>query len=396
MLTFNILDCLEAVPVVRKAAPAARICFGGFHPSIYPNETIDLPAVDVIVFGEGEITFAEYVRAIAEGDEGPARLGFIYGLGWKDADGRPVLNPPRPAATRTAYDSFPMPAHDLLDIEKYSVVMSDADKTASIQTSRGCPGKCVFCDIRMTQYRYRSASRILEEIKFLHGLGVREFFVLDDTFTANKKRVKELCAALAEADLGIKFKISARIDTVDAEILESLAKAGCYRIHYGVETGSQRLLDYLEKGITLDQVRAAFRLTREAGIEPLAYMMLGVPTETEDEVWQSIRFVEEIEPYHVSWSVCTPFPKTRLYEMQLAATGMTDYWGEFARAPYPDFKIRTMNENMSGERLRQLQSQALRHFYASPRRILRELARTGSFRQLLRKAKVGMTILSGR
>jgi hypothetical protein len=127
----------------------------------------------------------------------------------------------------------PMPAHDLLDIEKYSPILADSAMVASIQTSRGCPGKCTFCDIRQTAYKFRSTENILEEICYLESLGVSEFFIIDDTFTINRKRVFNLCDALIERNLDIQFKISSRVDSVDKEMLEKLNKAGCYRRNSG-------------------------------------------------------------------------------------------------------------------------------------------------------------------
>lgn len=398
VLTFNILDCLDAARVIRRASPRTRICFGGFHATIYPRETLALPETDFVVFGDGEVTLAELVAALAAGGEDcEKRLSAIDGLGWKSATGERVLNRPRRMITRAEFDALPMPAHDLLDFDKYSVVLADTGRVASIQTSRGCPGKCTFCDIRMTPYRYRSAENIVEEIRYLDSMDVHEFFIVDDTFTINRAHVLEVCRMLVEANLGIRFKISSRVDSVDEEMLRWLKKAGCYRIHYGVESGSQRLLDFLEKGITIDRIRKTFEITRKAGIGTYAYMMIGIPTETPEEMERSIRFVHELRPEHVNYSICTPFPKTRLYEAWLAENpGQPDYWGEFARSPSPDFKLHTANEYLTTAQLRELQARALRRFYASPRLILRETLRTRSWRQFRMKAAVGLRVLLPR
>ena len=319
VLTFNVLDCLDAAERIRKASPATRICFGGFHATIYPNESLALPVVDFVVFGDGELTFSELVSAMQAGAPGyEDRLAAIDGLGWMSATGEAFMNKPRRMITRTEFDAFPLPAHDLLDFDKYSVVLADTGRVASIQTSRGCPAKCTFCDIRMTPYRYRTGERIVEEIRHLKAMDVNEFFIVDDTFTINRDRVLDVCKRLVDEKLNITFKVSSRVDSVDEEMLGWLKKAGCTRIHYGVESGSQRLLDLLEKGITLDQVRKTFAMTRKAGIGTYAYMMIGIPTETPDEMEQSIRFARELRPDHANFSICTPFPKTKLYETWLA------------------------------------------------------------------------------
>jgi len=398
VLTFNLLDCIDVSKIIREVSPVTKICFGGFHSTIYPKETLNFPEVDYIIFGDGEITFTELINVLSEcgGGDIDARLTSIVGLGWKNSKfGLPVINKPRKAVANL--DSLTMPAHDLIDLDKYTVVLANDAKVASIQTSRGCPSKCTFCDIRLTRYRYRSAEDVLEEIEYLKARGINEFFIIDDTFTINRKRVIKLCNLLIFNNIDVKFKISSRIDRVDQEMLDLLKKAGCYRIHYGVETGSQRLLDYLEKGITLDQVRESIRQTKKAGIEIFVYMMIGIPTETMEDINKSMNFVLELKPDHVNYSICTPFPKTVLYERSLEQLDESeDYWQQFAEHPDPDFKIRTLNKNFSSSELRVLQDRALRSFYSSPTVIFREVIKTRNLRQLFTKMKVGLRLLIPR
>jgi len=415
VLTFNILDCLNVVGVINEVSPATKVCFGGFHPTIQPMETLVLPGVDFIITGEGEVTFTElvhYLRDFRTGKtnnsskipildptdftvEKKEELSAIDGLGWKDEKGNPILNVPRKAVLKL--DTFPYPAHDLIDLDKYSLVLAEESKVASIQTSRGCPSKCTFCDMRLTKYRYRSAEHVLEEIIFLKKLGIKEFFILDDTFTINKNRLYKLCNLMIEKKINIKYKISSRVDKVNEELLSLLAASGCYRIHYGIETGSQRLLDYLEKGVTVEQSINAIKMSRKAGIETLAYMMIGIPTETPEEIEETIKFVDRLQPDRVNYSICTPFPKTKLYQMALEVDPtMEDYWTEFAKNPNPNFKIRTLNEYLTRDELRVIQDRALRRFYFSPRRLAKEIYHTRSFNQLALKAKIGIRFLLPR
>lgn len=395
VLTFNLLDCLTAAETVKKASPATKICFGGFHTTIYPVQTLSLPVVDYVVFGEGEFTFAELVKLAGSGKTAETDFRLVDGLGFKDRNGAPVLNQPRkPIAD---LDALPFPAHDLIDMNKYTFVLAGDAKVGAIQTSRGCPSKCVFCDIRMTKYRYRSEENVLQEIKMLKKMGINEFFLIDDTFTINKNRVLRLCKLLISENLGIRYKISSRIDRIDPEMLELLAKSGCYRIHYGIESGSQRILNFLQKEITIEQIERVVDETKKAGIDVFAYMMLGIPTETMEDMKQSFALIRRILPDHVNYSICTPFPKTHLYEQSLQAQNISDdYWQNFATRPTADFKIRTMNGYFDEPHLRKLQDKALRDFYSSPRLIVRELRRTKSLKQLLLKAKTGLRLLLPR
>ncbi len=396
VLTFNLLDCLEVAKIIREVCPHTKVCFGGFHPTIYPNETLSLPEVDFVVSGEGEITFTELVLALSDpSNTNNVKLHEIEGLGWKDKKGELYINDSREVVSNL--DTLPMVAHDLIDLSKYEVVLANESNVASIQTSRGCPFKCSFCDIRQSKYRYRSAEKVLDEMIFLKNLGIKELFIIDDTFTVNRKRVIELCKLLINERINIKFKISSRVDTIDQEMLDLLAASGCYRIHYGVETGSQRLLDYLEKGVTIQQIVSGLEMTKESGIEVFAYMMIGIPTETRSEIDQSVNFVKILKPDYVDYSICTPFPKTKLYEISFENDhAFKDYWGEFARKPDKTFKIRNLNNRFTEKELRRIQDVSLRKFYSSPSRIVKEIYRTKSLKQLAIKAKTGVKLLLPR
>ncbi len=145
------------------------------------------------------------------------------------------------------------------------------------------------------------------------------------------------------------------------------------------------------------QTTTTINNTKKAGIEVFAYMMIGIPTETKDDIKKSMDLVLELKPTHVNYSICTPFPKTVLYERSLVqGSSSEDYWLQFAIKPSADFKIRTLNENISSEELRNLQDRALRSFYSSPYIILREIIKTRSLKQLYTKFKIGIRLLMPR
>jgi radical SAM superfamily enzyme YgiQ (UPF0313 family) len=393
VLTFNLLDCLAVAKAVRRACPRARVCFGGHHVSLYPKETLSFPEVDWVVVGDGEEAFAELVAAVRDG----GGLSAVPGLGWKDAEGRPVLNEPRPVRESALLDDLPLPAHDLLDLERYTMVVSGEGGVAAVQSSRGCPGRCSFCDMRLSRFRYRSPDHVLRELLWLKELGAKEFFFVDDTFTVRRDRVLELCRKMAEAKLDLPYKVSARVDRIDEETISALARSGCTSIHYGVESGSQRVLDILQKGVTLDQIRKAFRLTKAAGLRSFAYMMLGVPGETPEEMERSIAFVRELQPDHVNYSICMPLPGSPFYAAALREGVIpSDFWLEYARDPRPGLKLPVINGHLDEAALRGLQDRAMRRFYSSFTTILRELGRTRSLGQLLVKARIGLRLLTPR
>ena len=229
-------------------------------------------------------------------------------------------------------------------------------------------------------------------------LGTRDFFFVDDTMTIDRKRILKICEGIVREKLNIEFKISSRTDTISAEVVLALKKAGCYRIHYGVESVTPRLLDYLEKGSTPERVKKAFKMTREAGIQTYAYMMIGIPTETREEMFASVDYVARVlKADYAQFSILTPYPKTALYERMLRDGIVThDYWQEFAEDPREGFKVRFWNKDFTEAQLRELQDECMRRFYGRRDYIVQELRRIKTVREFANKARVGARVLAPR
>jgi len=392
-LTFNLLNCMEVSKIVRENSPRTKICYGGWHPTLYPRETLELDCADFIVVGEGETTFSELVSIVQQNTHAdPNELDKIKGLGYRASDGAIRINAPREVIKQL--DDIPFPAYDLIDTGKYSNLLACSDQTVNIMTSRGCPQKCAFCDLRRTSYRFRTPANILAEIRFWVDKGVREFFIQDDNFTISRTRTLEFCRLLIEANLNIKYKISSRVDYMDDELVRQLKRSGCYRIYFGVESGSQKVLDYLDKGITVDQIKKAFHLANTYGIDSVAYIMIGAPYEQQEDIDETMRLVRKIRPRHLHCSVCTPMPKTHMYQ-KLLTEGLIkhDYWLDFARKPDPAFKTPFISQVFTSEELRSMQNSIQRRFYLSPRIIMQEILRTRSAKQFYAKAKMSLRVI---
>lgn len=389
-LTFNLIDAWKAVRTVKRVAPNAKLCIGGQHVTLYPNETLGLEGVDFICHGEGERTFAWLVEALERGASND-ELAKIPGIGLK-VDGVLRVNPCQDRLDDL--DELPMPARHLVDLANYDHVAAQGEHLATMQTSRGCPAKCLFCDIRMTKFRKRSAENVIAELRHLVDRGIDDFFFVDDTITIDKQRLFEVCEIIKSSGLKINFKISARVDTVKPALLEALAGAGCYRIHYGVESATPRLLKYLQKQTTPEKVAQAFRWTRDAGIGTFAYCMIGIPTETREEMMNTVDFAISLDPDYAQFSICTPYPKTALYESMLEMGIISeDYWRAFARNPTEDFRMRFWNRDFSEEELRELQSECHRRFYSRLGYIARQARQVRSWHDLRMKAALGAKIL---
>ncbi|MZH46976.1 MAG: radical SAM protein, partial [Nitrospinae bacterium] len=218
IMTFNLLDALRTAMVLKKENPNIKICLGGPHVNLYPKETLDQPEIDYVVFGEGEKIFTRLVLALENGNE---PLSSINGLGWKQ-DNTSNINP---AETELLdLDELPFPARHLVDVSSYQHIIGEGRQFFTIQATRGCPAACTFCDIRKTKFRIRSPESVVNEIEELVKMGVDDLFFVDDTITIDKKNVLAICKLIVDRGIKINFKISARVDTINKEVVAALRK----------------------------------------------------------------------------------------------------------------------------------------------------------------------------
>lgn len=360
--TFTLLDVLELAKQIKDRWPDVPIVLGGIHPTIYPEETANLPNIDCAFAGESEVTFPQVIDLIA-------------------TKGARVIHGEVPDISK-----LPMPAYHLMDTKRYYSVIGSSVYLTSIFTSRGCPYKCIFChrETMGKTFRARSADQVIEEIRYIMSLSIREILFYDDTFTVSRKRVIDICRRIYHEGLRIRFDIRARVDHIDSEVLQCLQAAGCKRIHYGVEASNDRMLEVLRKGITVDLVRRVFQMTRRAGIETLAYFIIGSPTETRKDILETMSLAKELKPDYCHFGIMTPYPATPLYKIGLGKGLYGDYWLRFAQNPTLGWQAPYWPE-LHREELLELLGKAYRSFYCQPSQIMKEVVKTKSTRQLIKK-----------
>ncbi len=388
-MTMTLVDVLKTARAAKAAAPSARVVLGGPHVHLYPEETIAFPDVDYLVLGEGEEAFARLLDAIGQ----PARLREVQGIVFTESDGRVVNTGARPAIEDL--DSLPFPARHLVPYGKYSSLLAVGDCVTTVFTSRGCPFKCTFCDRPHLgkRFRARSPENVVDELAECVEMGISEFLIYDDTFTVDRQRVLEICDLIVARGLRIGFDIRARVDTVTDEMLARLKAAGCQGIHYGVEAGTERMLEVLNKCITIPKVDEVFRLTRKHRIPILAYFMIGNPGETREEIEETFRVTRRLAPDYVHITVLTPFPGTQVYAWALERGVIrSDVWREFAREPRADFQPPYWGEHFTRDELNALLVRGYKQFYARPSYIAKRLLRVRSLSELKRKAKAGLKV----
>ncbi|MBN1400132.1 MAG: radical SAM protein [Anaerolineae bacterium] len=296
------------------------IVLGGPHATVFPQRLASDPKIDYLVYGEGEQTLQELVRALAAEDLQPSvtTLRGISGLCYA-RDGELICNPPRPLIEDL--DSLPLPARHLFELDRYPLYAPNGERMVTLLSSRGCPYNCSYCfkGIVGRTYRQRSPESVLEEIRLLmREYGYRNFYFIDDLFTLDRRRLRAITTQIIEEGLDIRWQCLARVDRVTPELLDLMYRSGCRELHYGIESGNPEILASLGKGITLDQVRQAVKWTADVGILAKGYFMLGLPKDTDETMEQTIRFATELELDQAMFSLTTPFPGTRLWDELVA------------------------------------------------------------------------------
>ncbi len=387
-MTFTLIDVLQTARLVKELDPAIPVVLGGPHVHLYPNETIARPEVDYLVLGEGEAIFQQLVDNLHR----PEELEHVRGLVFR-RNGQ-VVNT-GPPDLRDDLDAIPFPARHMTPYHKYSSLMAKRSPITTMFTSRGCPYQCIFCDRPHLgkRFRARSATNVVDEMEACLELGIHEFLIYDDTFTIQRQRVLDICREIRRRKLDVGWDVRARVNTVDAELLRHMAAAGCERIHYGVEAGTDRMMKVLRKGIPVEQARRAFRDTKAAGIGTLAYFIIGSPTETREDIAATMRLARELRPDYVHITIMTPFPGTQLYFRGLEQGLIErDVWREFAADPRPDFQPPYWEEIFTREELLEMIDEAYRRFYLRPGYVLKRLARVRSAGELWRHARAGLKV----
>lgn len=306
-------SAFKIAALCKKYKKTMPVVAGGPHITIKRDEVMKMcPDVDFLVTGEGEETFVELVEKLQGRDEVKIEaLRSIKGIAYRQ-NGKVIHNPDREFIQNL--DAILFPARDLL-LNKGSY---NSEDMGLLMTSRGCPYNCSYCatGIWKRKIRYRSVDNVIEEIKLINDTyGTHQFTIKDDSFTVNRKRVLEFCDKLIKESLDINWDCNTRVDIVDGELLKKMKAAGCNGIKVGIETGNERVLKLINKRTTLSQAREAAKLFRKVGIHWTGYFMMGLPSETKEETYQTLKFMKELKPDFASLSVYEPFPGTDLFEI---------------------------------------------------------------------------------
>ncbi len=321
----------ETARAAREAAPDAFIVLGGPHPSAADKDTLKhLPEADAVVRGEGERPLLKLIDAVL--GKTSANLESVPSLTWRKrslGDSNEtveiVVNPATTYDGRIM-DEIPSPAWDLLPWEAYNFTLDVPGrgtlKAANMMTSRGCPWNCPFCmtpALSGTRIRVTSESRVIQEMRELRDhFGTQAIWFFDDTFSFQRKRVKDFCREVQEHRVKMPWFCEIRVDSVDRALLELMRDAGCYKVGFGIESGNDEILEKTEKGITVQQAENVVRWCDELGIQSHAFFILGHPGETLPQALKTIEFIERLpESCEPSLSLMRVYPGTGIEKRAL-------------------------------------------------------------------------------
>lgn len=315
LLTTEYARGAEMIPLLKSKLPRAIFTAGGIHPTSLPELTLRDLGLKAVVVGEGELTMLDLCQSLEKGRP----LREVPGICFEE-NGEIISTAKRSLVQDL--DTLPFPGRDLLNFEWYLMPPgfirgTYLKRSIMIMASRGCPYNCIFCSIKAIYgriYRRRSVNNVLAEVDELRSrYRIDGLYFLDDTFTADRKWALDICRGLKP--LKLVWGCNTRVNTVAEDLLMAMKDSGCEQIDYGVESGSDKVLNNLKKGITTNEIRRAFALTKKAGLRTMATIMIGNPGETKEDIEETIALLREISPHFVQVSFTTPFPGSELYHL---------------------------------------------------------------------------------
>ena len=388
--TMTFRDDVSLLEAIKRENHSIKTVLIGSHVTFLPEKSLSEDSVDYVILYEPEKPVLELLSGLRE-NRMPDRLdsvGFKDGGGYIVGDRKSLID----------LDETPIPDRTpILEIDYYNPLVEERRWT-SVETTRGCPGKCTFCTAPSffgEKVRARRVDDVIKELEILSSLGYREIFFRDETFTYDLDRVKEICQKMIERSLDLKWICNSRVNTINPQAIESMKSAGCRKIKYGVETGSPEILKNIRKGTTIQQAEKAFKWMCDAGLESHGHFMLGCPGETMQSIRKTIDFAKKLNPTTASFGIFTPYPGTKIYKDFVKK--LPDDWdgteAELSKLHVKSFYNEKFTELTSSE-LEKAMVDAYREFYLRPGYVLNKLSTINTPTDLFNTIKSGIGVLS--
>lgn len=363
--TFN--SAKELAKVIKESDKDIFMICGGPHATVMYEEVLNTTEIDLVVLGEGDLTIRKIVENYPD-------IYNIEGIAYKN-NGKVTKIEKNTSITNI--DILPFPKWELVENKSiYRRAYCKKNPIGIIQTSRGCPACCVYCNKNIFGMRFRpmTPKRSVDEMEHTLNSGFKEIHIMDDTFSLNLDRAKKICDEIIKRGLDFPWSLpnGIRVDRVDKELLEKMYYAGCYSVSFGVESGNQEVLNSIKKNITKEQVRKAIKMAKEVGLETNACFMLALPPDTEETMMDTINFSLELDPDIARFTIAIPFPGTEFFDM-------LEEKGLIRNHNWDDFHFHKMHSgafrhpNLDWEVIYDYYNMAYKKFYLRPKYIFRRL-----------------------
>lgn len=364
--TLSVSFCAKLADMIKSENSNIKIAVGGPHISAVPEKTMEkFHSFDYGIIGEGDETVIDLLKVC----EGKMKIDDVDGIIYRKK--KLIMSKPRDIITEL--DKLPFPAWDLLKgfPKKYQPAIFEFKQlpAAPIITSRGCPHNCIFCSSGVFGKRIRTHSAgymisMLNEL--VDKYGIKEFVIGDDNFLMFRKNLNEFLDMLIEQKKGLSWSCNARVNLVNPDSLKKMAKAGCWKISYGMESGSEKMLRFLQKGITKEQVINAIKWTKQAGIKSFGYFIMGCPTETKETLAETANFIQMCGVGDMQISFFTPFPGSPVYQNIRKYGHFEENWDNM-KMFNPTFVPKGLTLNY----IKKKQKETIRKFYLRPEVVIR-------------------------
>jgi len=386
-ITDNLQNTLSWIDKIKNEYNKPVI-IGGPHMEIYPKETLTHACIDYGVVGDGWETLPELLDALEHNKD----LTSIKGLVLRK-DGEIILTEKRPKTVNL--EDVPLPARDLLPNDKYDTILSKARPITIMITALGCPFKCTYC-CTDTTLRARSAEHIVTEVEeCINKYGIKEIEFYDETFTVNRKKMNRFLDLVEEKGLEFYWSVRTRVDCVDKELIDRMAKNGCIRINFGIESGDERVLKAINRNMSLDTIKKSVKWSKEAGIMTFGFFMIGLPQDTRESIEKTLDLMIELDLDFIQLNKFTMMPNSQIYDDYHKKTGY-DFWRDYTlgKVTLDDFKRDYLQ--ISEDELDEYLEKGYKRFYYRPKYIWNKLIAVSSFREFRRLASGALSLLGSR
>jgi radical SAM superfamily enzyme YgiQ (UPF0313 family) len=377
--------CVETAKAIKQVVPGCKIVVGGWHASYMPESLLETPEIDYAVMGEGERVITELAAFIMKEDYMGAST--VAGIACRSSSGV-IQNEPK----FINMDELPFPARHLLPLEKYdrNIEFLKAKPADVMSISRGCTFSCGFCETKKLWgniNRQFSPQRVMAEVNDLvTKYGTKGIYFINDNFTMRKDQTVEFCDLLIKSKLDLEWVCDTRVDLVNQDILNKMASAGCKTIWFGIESGSQKVLNHINRRMTIEQIEDAFKLCRKADIQVACSFMLGMPSETKEDLMASYRFADKLNADWCQFNVFIAYPDSPLWREMLET-------GKYTQLD--DFLYSYKTDEFDYDELMRIQKQFFKDYHRAPKRILQRIQREGILNFTKRQLRLTSTDNAG-